>query len=144
MKPKAKKVVDSSDSDYMPNDSPNNLLGKYKLSESKNIPKNYGKSIFAFIKKERPTVEKVLNHTGQNFADFDRHIQKYKNRISTIADLRSLWMDSCTPFAKALRIISYLYVRRHSFSHIFNSRVENFNKHIKYRYKILQGLEKPE
>ena len=35
-------------------------------------------------------------------------------------------------------------MRKHSFAHIFNSRIENQKKHIKYRYKILQGLQKPE
>ena len=42
-----------------------------------------------------------------------------------------------------MRIISSKYVRQHSLSHIFNSRVENHKKHIKYRYKILQGIEDP-
>ena len=140
---KAKKQQEKEDSDYIPEDSCTNPTGQYKLSETKNIPKNYGKSILSYIRKNQKTVHKILDHLGENNEDFELHIQKYKNKINTIADLRALWLEGENPFAKAMRIISSKYVRQHSLSHIFNSRVENHKKHIKYRYKILQGIEDP-
>lgn len=35
------------------------------------------------------------------------------------------------------------YLRKHSLSYIFNSRVENFHKHIKYRYKMAESVSDP-
>lgn len=66
-----------------------------------------------------------------------------KGKINTIADLRSLWVDEKNPFAKSMRIISIEYLRKYSWGHIFNSRVENYGKHVKYRYKIIEGLKNP-
>ena len=85
-----------------------------------------------------------MNHFGENIEDFEEYIVRFKNKVNTIADLRSLWLQKQTRYAKVLRVLSQIYVRKHFFGHIFNSRIENYKKHIKYRYKILQGLRKPE
>ena len=70
-------------------------------------------------------------------------INSYKDRINTIAELRSLWIEEENEFAKALRILSTIYLRKHSLNHIFNSRVENHSKHIKYRQKMIKVIENP-
>lgn len=36
------------------------------------------------------------------------------------------------------------YLRKHCLEHIFNSRVENFTRHIKYRYRIIEAVRDPE
>lgn len=54
-----------------------------------------------------------------------------------------MWTDGDNRFARAFRIFSGEYLRKHSLSYIFNSRVENFHKHIKYRYKIMQSVAAP-
>ena len=67
-----------------------------------------------------------------------------RDRIRTIADLRSLWMEEENKYAKPLRILSNFYIRKLNLNHIFNSRVEYHAKHLKHRNKILKALERPE
>ena len=74
--------------------------------------------------------------------EFEREVSRLKTNLNTILQLREMWTEG--PFSKALRIITMEYLRKHSFSYIFNSRVENFHKHIKYRYKIIESVAHPE
>jgi hypothetical protein len=64
--------------------------------------------------------------------------------LGSIAKLRSLWLDSENRFAKVFRIISKEYLRKHALSYIFNSRVVNITKHVKYRQIIEKGIDRPE
>jgi len=61
-----------------------------------------------------------------------------------MAKLRSLWIDAENPFARVFRIISKEYLRKHCLGYIFNSRVINIRKHIKYRHIIEKSIAKPE
>lgn len=70
-------------------------------------------------------------------------LEKAKRTLNTIRQLRSLWLDEENPFAKAYRVFTIEYLRKHSLSYIFNSRVENFNKHIKYRFKMVESVKDP-
>ena len=50
------KEVDSSDIDYQPSNEPTDFKKKYKPCETKNIPKNFGKSIIKFVKNNEEVV----------------------------------------------------------------------------------------
>ena len=63
--------------------------------------------------------------------------------MSSIADLRGLWLDSHNRYAKAFRIISKEYMRKHNLGHIFRSKVQYLYKHLKYSNKINYSLEDP-
>jgi hypothetical protein len=78
----------------------------------------------------------VLAHFGVDPVDFETSLEYFKKHISSIADLRSLWVDEENNFSKVYRVLSKEYIRKHSLSYIFNSRVTSVNKHIKYRHKI--------
>jgi hypothetical protein len=54
---------------------------------------------------------------------FIQIIQHYKSRLKTIADLRDFWSDSQNSYSKICRILSIIYLRKHSLQHIFNSRI---------------------
>jgi hypothetical protein len=71
-------------------------------------------------------------------------LESYKDKINTISELRSLWIEKENKFSKSLRILSNIYLKKYHLTHIFNSRVENYGKHIKYRQKIVKALEDPE
>jgi len=73
---------------------------------------------------------------GCEESDFELSLEYYRNHMSSIADLRSLWLDEDNKFAKIYRILSKEYLRKHSLVYIFNSRVTSLSKHIKYRNKI--------
>lgn len=114
-------------------------------NDTKNIPKNYGKAILTHIQKNTYTVKKILAHEGVSFAEFMSQVRKNKTRINSIADLRKMWGegDYDNKMKKCFRMLSHDFMRRHCLMYIFNSRVKNFGTHIKYRRKIISGIEKP-
>lgn len=64
-------------------------------------------------------------------------------RVNSIAQLQWLWGGVDNRFAKAFRILSLEYLRKHSLSYIFNSRVNIHGKHLKYRYKMIESVGSP-
>jgi hypothetical protein len=70
-------------------------------------------------------------------------IRQKKKKLNSIADLRSLWLDGENLFAKPIRILSLIFLKRYSLTYIFNSRVTNFQGHIKYRYRMIEALRNP-
>jgi hypothetical protein len=66
-----------------------------------------------------------------------------RGSLNSISQLRGLWTEEENRFAKAYRILSMEYLRKHSLGYIFNSRVNNHYRHIKYRYKIIQSVQHP-
>jgi hypothetical protein len=57
--------------------------------------------------------------------------------------LQWLWSGTDNPFARAYRILSSEYLRKHSLGYIFNSRVNIYSKHLKYRFKMIEGVCNP-
>lgn len=76
--------------------------------------------------------------------EFAASLASIQDSLKSISQLRSLWTDSENKFAKVYRILSMEYLRKHSLGYIFNSRVNNHSRHIKYRYKIMQSVSNPE
>jgi hypothetical protein len=46
-------------------------------------------------------------------------------------------------YASSMRLLSNQFLRRHSLSYIFNSRISNISPHVKYRYKLIEAIKKP-
>lgn len=88
---------------------------------------------------------KVTSSLGLNLPDFLIQIRKMKNRINSIDGLRKMWgydqLDN--KFKKSIRILSYQFMRKHCLRYIFYSKVRNFGTHIKYRQKLIEGIENP-
>lgn len=66
-----------------------------------------------------------------------RALNSLGGHVCSIAQLQWLWSGHDNPYAKTYRILSLEYLRKHSLAYIFNSRVNIFGKHIKYRSKML-------
>lgn len=64
-------------------------------SETKNIPKNYGKQIIKFIKKEKKLTQKVLTHLGSKwtYEKLNQELKIKKKTLRKIPDLKKLWVD---------------------------------------------------
>ena len=86
----------------------------------------------------------MLARLGVDHSSFIDSLTQVKGNLNTINQLRSLWLSSHNPHAKAYRVFSMEYLRKHCLPYIFNSRVENVHKHIKYRYKMAEGVSDPE
>ena len=105
--------------------------------------KNFSKAIFSYIRKNRHKVEAVTRCLALNEQEFMLAVEKHKGHIHSIAELRSLWTDDTPAVSKAFRILSQQYLRRHCLAKTFNSRIENYSLHLKYRQRLLEGLEQP-
>lgn len=114
-------------------------------NDTKNIPKNYGKAILTHIQKSTHRTKKIVSHFGISYPEFMSQVRKNKSRINSIADLRKLWgeKDPQNSLKKCFRVLSHEFMRKHCLMYIFNSRVKNFGTHIKYRHKIMEGVENP-
>ncbi len=107
-----------------------------KIPETKNVIKNFSKSLFRFIQKQRVYVSRVLSHLNIKEEEFQKVFQQFRGKIYTIRELKLLWLNEGNIFDTAFRIISSEYLRKHSLNHVFNSRVINYKTHIKYRKKM--------
>ncbi len=111
-------------------------------SETKNIPKNYGKAIIGFILKHQTKVRNIAGYDFINFEELKRELKEMKKSIKTIADLRSLWMNC--KHARLIRTLGNRFLRKHSLAYIFNSKIESTDAHVKYRSKLLTAIRNPE
>lgn len=68
-----------------------------------------------------------------------------KNKINSIDGLRKMWGSDnlSNKVKKCIRILSYQFMRKHCLRYIFCSKVRNFGTHIKYRQKLIEGIEDP-
>lgn len=71
-------------------------------------------------------------------------VNHLKTRIHSISELRNLWIPEGSIYHQAFRIISCDYLRKYCLERTFNSRVENFSIHLKYRQRLLEGIKTPE
>jgi hypothetical protein len=116
-----------------------------RKNETKNIPKNFGKAIAAFIERNEPLTRKVLqNYPGMDYAQFILDVRQRRRTFNCMTDLRAMWLDSSNKFSQPARCLSMLFLRKHSLTYIFHSRVTNYKGHVKYRKKLIEALEKPE
>jgi hypothetical protein len=62
------------------------------VSESKNIPKNYGKAVLNFIHRSNRYVREVLQHLDMDYDGFMESLLLLRGNVNTIVQLRSLWL----------------------------------------------------
>ena len=110
---------------------------KKKQTETKNMVKNFSKAIFGYIRKNRGKRVRVLNYLGINEEEFMKVLNNLKGHIHSISELRSLWTPEGNLYHQAFRILSCNYLRKYCLERTFNSRVENFLVHLKYRQRLL-------
>lgn len=94
--------------------------------ETKNIPKNYIKAIFAFILENSDFLLKLfsrdLNLGNCDMARFIEYVKtEKKTKKYTIDRLKALWLNKEN--GKAMRIISSHFLRKRSLHYIFGSKI---------------------
>ena len=114
--------------------------------ETKNIPKNYIKAIFSFILENGDYIQKLFQKMelteDNSLVRFMEYIRvEKKTKKYTIERLKSLWLDPAN--GKAMRIISFHFLRKRSLSYIFSSKIEKKMHHIKHRSKFMAAVGDP-
>ena len=73
-----------------------------------------------------------------SYISFMNILRARKNKINSIADLRSFWLEAeQEDFPKIARILSNVFLRHFSLEYIFNSRISNYSGHVKYRARLI-------
>ena len=113
-------------------------------SDTKNIPKNYLKAINSFIKSS-PYTKTVIRENNVSESNLRMNMKRLELRGNSIQTLRKMWgsENMNNKGRKCIRILSYIFMRKYSLSYIFNSKVKNYRTHLKYRKKLIEGIENP-
>lgn len=87
----------------------------------------------------------ILQKEKLSVSDLLNHIKKHKKEVNSIHYLKVMWgfENIEDPIFKCIRILSHIFMRKYCLSYIFNSRIKNYNTHIKYRKRMLEGIENP-
>ncbi|CAD8073099.1 unnamed protein product [Paramecium primaurelia] len=114
--------------------------------DTKNIPKNYCKSIITFACKNQNLCLEILKDQLK-VIKFLEKITVYKKQLLNIRIFSSLLQHSEDPeeeeFRKAFRIISRIFIKKYAINYIFNSKIVQHNWHMRYRQQIYKGVKSP-
>ena len=124
---------------------------RYK-QDSKNIVKNYGKAMAAFSLTETasPYLDAALAQNGATFEQFKQFILKHKEQIDSIESLRQMMLPEEDDEAevagvkRAFQVICEVFARDFALNWIFNSKSNQKETLLRYRFKILRRVQKPE
>ena len=114
---------------------------KMKNSETKNIPKNYGKQIIKFALHNPSLLQSQCLSGDKGMEHLMGYLREKKRSMNKISDLRELWEDG--QYGRVLRVVSMHFLRTRCHAWIYNSRVEDRWNPLKYRPRIIQGVQQP-
>ena len=83
---------------------------------------------------------------GVNYSDLIMHVKRFRKKVNSIEGLKKMWGAGNLnhKVRRCIRILSYLFMRKQCLPYIFHSKVRNFGTHIKYRKKLIEGIENPD
>ncbi|CAD8065309.1 unnamed protein product [Paramecium primaurelia] len=116
--------------------------------DTKNIPKNYCKSIITFACKNQQNLCIEILKEQLKVVKFIDKISQYKKKQLNIRVFSTLLQKSEDPeeeeYRRAFRIISQIFIKKQAINYIFNSKIVQHNWHMKYRYQIYKGIKNPQ
>lgn len=95
------------------------------------------------IRKYSDLIKPILNASNLTVMDLLLSVRRHKKEVNSINYLKLIWghVDKSDPIFKCIRILSYVFMRKHCLEYIFNSRIKNYSTHIKYRKRIMEGIQ---
>ncbi len=139
------------------NEKRKNKASKLKpVSESyratKNVVKNYGRAISAFALSNLalPYLEKILENEDLTIHQFTQYIKQIRGSIDGLTHFRSTILidQNDSPHIVAIKrafiAISEIFIKYFSVNWIFNSRIFHKEAHLKFRFKMLRRIQRPE
>jgi len=121
-------------------------------NSSKNIVKNYGRAISAFILSDisMPYLEPMVKREGVKLEDLRNFISTGKESIDGISSFRGLLLmregedKKIKSFKRILGEMSVVFIKYFSVNWIFSSKLRNKIAHLKCRFKMLRRVLDPE
>ena len=148
-KPKSKS---KSKSEAEPKQTQCRSPSKNEKQSNKNIVKNYARAMinFALSGLAIPYLNRITVDIPVNVKDFRAHLQEQKEDVNSIKKLRDLLLiypkDSkeMKTYKKVFKEVCEIFVKCFSVNWIFNSKVSDKLTHLKYRFKVLRRIRRPE
>jgi len=116
-----------------------------------NIIKNYSRAMtnFAMSPLAMPYLSKILPDSGSNSTTFKNFIKKKKRSVNCIKKLRDILPTEANKNAsnyaekKAFQALCIVFIKFFAVNWLFNSKVDNKETHLAYRFKILRRVKDP-
>jgi len=127
-------------------------LKKRKPARGNNIMKNYSRAMvsFALSKLALPYLAPELEKRGLTLAIFQKNLRNKREKVHCIRSLRELLLpkaedsENRKSFKEIFGIICEVFLKFFSVNWIFNSKLNDKMKYLKYRGKILRRVQDPE
>lgn len=124
-------------------------------ADSKNIVKNYGKAICAFAscKVSVPYIETIIENRGYdgfNVKKFMDLMKQRKETTNSMESVRKLLMEEPGDteeeivFKKLFKELSILFMKYFAVNWIYSGKLVHKNAHLKFRFKMLRRIQRPE
>jgi hypothetical protein len=110
-------------------------------NETKNIAKNYGKAIIAFMQRNKRLFRAICRNTATPYQRIAEELPELKAALTTVMGFRRVWTSY--KYAECMRMVSQVFLRKSALPYIFNSKVANVQTHLKYRARFLKALRNP-
>jgi len=123
-----------------------------KANSSKNIVKNYGRTMvtFAISSMALPYISGKLKEENLEFKDFKDYLFLRKETIDGISSLRALLLitedddDTLVSIKRVFRFSSEIFIKFFSVNWIFNSKLGDKPSYVKSRFRLLRRINDPE
>jgi hypothetical protein len=123
-----------------------------EILKTKNIFKNYGRALCSFIVSELadPYLHPISQELGFAITDFKHYIKERRPAITGIQTLISLALvqtgedERTISFKIAFKKVSEIFLKYFSVNWIIHGKLQYKLEYLKYRFKILRLLQRPE
>lgn len=119
---------------------------------TKSVVKNYGNAIgsFASSKLALPYLEKMLANQNLTPREFQKCVSDKKISMCNINNLREMLTELCNDtekerlFKRVFKQIAEIFIKYFSVNWIFHGKLKHKETHLKYRFKMLRRIQRPE
>jgi len=118
----------------------------------KNLIKNYANAIasFAITFTARPYIEPLAKERGIRLSEFDKFVLQKKKSLTSLESFKEILTISKADsgkeriFKEIFRRAAVVFVKYFSVNWIFSGKLQYKDIHLKYRFKMLRGIQNPE
>jgi len=92
-----------------------------------------------------PSTKILAEQMNISYPEIQMRVRKLKKKMGSIQTLRKMWGSENLEnnMKKCFRILSFRFMREHCLDYIFSSKVKDVGVHVKYRRKIMEGIQNP-
>jgi len=122
------------------------------VRSTKNIAKNFGRAICTFATSHLayPYLVPICEEYEISIQDFVAYVNNIKNKIDGLHKFRSILMiqkddsQEVAIYKETFKKIGEIFIKNFSVNWIFSGKVMHKEAHLKFRFKMLRRIRRPE